>query len=292
VKHADVAMYQAKERGRNNFQFYSSEVNDASRQRIDLEKRLRGALERSELFLEYQAEIDLASGRPVGVEALARWRDPVAGVVLPSTFLPLAEETGIITAIGDWVLDRALADLRAWRDQGLDLKMSVNLSLRQLQEADLGETVVAALNKHGIEPARLRLEITEPTLMQDPDTTQKALRTFRSLGMEVAIDNFGTGYSSLGLVRGLPVNVVKIDKSLVSYCPSKRECAAIVQAASGMSRVLGIRVVAEGVETEEQREAVKALGCDAIQGYLAARPVDAAGIAAMTRAAAEQTLFA
>jgi len=212
--------------------------------------------------------------------------------VLPSTFLPLAEETGIITAIGDWVLDRALADLRAWRDQGLDLKMSVNLSLRQLQEADLGETVVAALNKHGIEPARLRLEITEPTLMQDPDTTQKALRTFRSLGMEVAIDNFGTGYSSLGLVRGLPVNVVKIDKSLVSYCPSKRECAAIVQAASGMSRVLGIRVVAEGVETEEQREAVKALGCDAIQGYLAARPVDAAGIAAMTRAAAEQTLFA
>jgi EAL domain-containing protein (putative c-di-GMP-specific phosphodiesterase class I) len=267
-------------------------VNDASRQRIDLEKRLRGALERNELFLEYQAEIDLASGRPVGVEALVRWRDPVAGVVLPSTFLPLAEETGIITAIGDWVLDRALADLRAWRDQGLDLKMSVNLSLRQLQEADLGETVVAALNKHGIEPARLRLEITEPTLMQEPDTAQKALRTFRSLGMEVAIDNFGTGYSSLGLVRGLPVNVVKIDKSLVSYCPSKRECAAIVQAASGMSRVLGIRVVAEGVETEEQREAVKALGCDAIQGYLAARPVDAAGIAAMTRAAAEQTLFA
>jgi EAL domain-containing protein (putative c-di-GMP-specific phosphodiesterase class I) len=174
----------------------------------------------------------------------------------------------------------------------VDLKLSVNLSPRQVQQAELAAEVSRALEKHGIEPQRLRFEITESTLMQEPEAAQQALRAFKVLGVEVAIDNFGTGYSSLGLVRGTPVTVLKIDKSLVSYCTNKRECAALVQATSAMSRVLGIRVVAEGVETEEQRQSVQALGCDAIQGYLASRPVDAAGIAAMTRAAAEQTLFA
>jgi EAL domain-containing protein (putative c-di-GMP-specific phosphodiesterase class I) len=206
--------------------------------------------------------------------------------------MPLAEQTGSITAIGAWVLDRALTDLRAWHDQGIDIQVAVNVSARQLQQAELVDEVARLLERHGVEPRCLRLEITEPTLMLDSDAAHATVRAFKGLGVELAIDNFGTGYSSLGLVRGLPIQVVKIDKSLVSYCPSKRECAAIVQAAATMSRVLGIRVVAQGVENEEQHQAMRALGCDAMQGYYVARPTDAAGIAAMTRAAAEQTLFA
>jgi diguanylate cyclase (GGDEF)-like protein/PAS domain S-box-containing protein len=292
VKNADTAMYQAKERGRNNFQFYSPDLNELSRERFEQEKRIRGALERGEFFLEYQPEVDIASGKVVAVEALLRWKDPVAGVTLPAAFMQLAEETGTIAAIGLWVLDRALADLRAWRAAGADFKLSVNIAARQLHQQDLPGEVTALVKRHGLEPSDLRFDITEPALMLDAAAADTAVRTFKALGIEVAIDDFGTGYSSLGLVRGLPIDVVKIDRSLVSSCTSKRECAAIVQAAAAMSKVLGIRVVAEGVETEEQREAVLALGCDAMQGYLVARPTDAAGIAAMTRAAAEQTLFA
>jgi diguanylate cyclase (GGDEF)-like protein/PAS domain S-box-containing protein len=292
VSNADAAMYQAKERGRNNFQFYSEAINDLSRERLERDQRIRGALERNEFFLEYQPEVDFASGKAVAVEALLRWRDPAAGVVAPAVFLPLAEESGAIAAIGAWVLERALADLRAWRDAGLDLKVSVNLSARQLQQPDLVDLVAAALRSHGIEAQRLRLEITEPALMHDSQGAGATLGALHGLGVELALDNFGTGYSSLGLVRRLPIQVVKIDRSLVGHCPSKRECAAIVQAASAMSRALGLRVVAGGVETEEHRAAVQSLGCDAMQGYFVARPTDASGIAAMMRAAAEQTLFA
>jgi EAL domain-containing protein (putative c-di-GMP-specific phosphodiesterase class I) len=190
------------------------------------------------------------------------------------------------------VLQRALRDLRRWRDAGLDIKVAVNLSARQLQQPDLPADLARLLEESRIEPQRLRLEITEPVLTQDSEASGRALRALSQLGVELAIDNFGTGYSSLGLVRGLPVRVVKIDKSLVSHCPAKRECAALVQAAAAMSRALGIRVVAEGVETAEQLESVRALGCDALQGYYLGRPTDADGIAATMRAAAEQTLLA
>ena len=190
------------------------------------------------------------------------------------------------------MLEHGLADLRAWRDEGLEVTLAVNLSARQLQQSDLPGEIARRLVRHGIEPARLRLEITEPTLMQDSETASRAVRAFKALGVEMAIDNFGTGYSSLGLLRGLPIQVVKIDKSLVSYCPTKRECAAIVQAAATMARALGIRVVAEGVESAEQLATMRALGCDSLQGYYLGRPVDAAGIAATIRAVAEQTLLA
>ena len=292
VKNADTAMYQAKERGRNNFQFYSAELNEMSRSRFEQQKRMDGALERHEFFLLYQPEVDFATGRVTAVEALVRWRDPAAGVVQPAEFLPLVEESGTVNTLGRWILDRALRDLRAWHDAGIEVVLAVNVSARQLQHDELVNEVFQSLQLHRIDARFLRLEITETALMEDSDATHRVLRSLKGMGVQLAIDDFGTGYSSLGLVRGLPVQVVKIDRSLVSACASSRECAAIVQAASAMAKALGITLVAEGVETAEQRALMKSLGCDGMQGYLVARPVEAAGIAAITRAAAEQTFLA
>ena len=293
VKNADVAMYQAKERGRNNFQFYSAEINKLSHHRFEQEQRMRGALERNELFLEFQPELDFASGRVTAVEALLRWRDPVHGVVGPAEFMPLAEETGTITAIGDWVLDHAFEALRRWHDEGVRCRMAVNLSARQLQQPDLAQAVATALAKHRVEARDVRFEITEPALMSDSEATHRTLRELRAVGVELAIDDFGAGYSSLGLLRGLPVQVVKVDRSLVSACMTRRECSAIVQATSAMAHAMGLRVVAEGVETQEQLEMVRTLGCDAIQGNHFQRPGSYESLTAvMARAVAEQTFTA
>jgi diguanylate cyclase (GGDEF)-like protein/PAS domain S-box-containing protein len=279
VKNADTAMYQAKDRGRNNFQFYSADLNRLSQHRMDQERRVRAAIRHDEFFLEYQPEIELATGKVAAVEALLRWRDPESGVVMPSEFLQLAEETGTVNAIGIWVLDRALRDLRSWQSAALDLVLAVNLSARQIQQHDLADELRRLLDEHGVDAGKLRLEIKEQTLMADTEAVHRVVRTMRAMGVQIAIDNFGSAYSSLGLVRGLPVQVVKIDRSLVSSCPNKRECAAIVHAAAAVGRVMGVRVVAEGVETEEQRRLVISLGCDAAQGYLFARPVDASRVA-------------
>ncbi len=292
VKNADAAIYQAKERGRNNFQFYSPEINALSSNRLAQEKRLQVAIENDEFFLEYMPEMNLTDGCIKSVEALLRWRHPVDGVLLAGSFVPLAEETGAIVPIGEWVLERSLADLRSWIDLGIDIQLAVNLSARQLQQPELVDNVSVCLQRHGIDPARLCIEISETALIANREIADGATRALRALGVEVAIDNFGTGQASLDLVRGLPIQMLKIDRSLVFSCPGERESAAIVQAVAAMSHSLGIRVMAVGVETEEQRQLVRDLGCDAMQGYLAARPTDAAGIAAMTRAAAEQTLLA
>jgi predicted signal transduction protein with EAL and GGDEF domain len=275
VRNADAAMYQAKERGRNNFQFYSEDLNRLSRDRMIQESRVRSALERDEFFICYQPEIELATGRTVALEALIRWRDPEAGVVLPAEFLPLAEENGSVIAIGRWVFDRALADLKLWKARGIDAPLAVNLSARQLQHPDLVNEIFRALQANGVEPSSLRLEIPESALIDASDTTHRTLRALRGMGIRLAIDDFGTGYSSLGLVRGLPVDVVKIDRSLVSACVSQKECAAIVEATAAMSRALGIHLVAEGVETEEQRTTMAALGCDAAHGQLLGAPLEA-----------------
>jgi len=292
VKNADTAMYQAKERGRNNFQFYSAELNGMSSTRIEQEKRLRGALERAEFFVEYMPERGLEHGNVTAAEALLRWRDPVDGTLAAAAFMGLAEETGAIAAIGEWALERSIQDLREWRDAGLDLQLAVNLSTRQLRQEGLADQVARMLERHGIEPARLRIEVGEPALTADVESAAAALQAFRAHGIEVAIDNFGSGQAALGLLRQLPAQVLKLDRSLVAESASRRESAAIVQAAAAMSHALGIHVVAEGVESDAQREVMRALGCDAMQGYLVGRPTDAAGIAAMTRAAAPQTLFA
>ena len=275
LANADTAMYLSKERGRNNFQFYSPELNVLSHRRLQLERRVREALDNEQLFLEYQPEVELATGRIVAAEALLRWHDPASGVATPPEFMPVAEETGSAPAIGAWVLDRALADARAWSEGGAQVAVGVNISARQLQQPDLAEQVSRALEAHRIEPRLLRLEIAEPVLMEGGDATHRTLRALEALGVQMAIDNFGSGFSSLGLVRGLPFQVVKIDRTLVSSCPVRRECAAIVQATASMAHALGLRVVAQGVENAEQGEQMAALGCDAAQGYHLAEPMDA-----------------
>ena len=279
VEHADTAMYQAKERGRNNFQFYSEELNRISRERAELEKRVRGALDNNEFFLQYQPEVELGSGRLTGVEALLRWRDPASEVVMPASFLPQSEENGSIIEIGRWVLERSLCDLKAWRDQGLDLELAVNVSARQLQDPELVNEVRKALTRCEVPAARLRLEIAESALMSDSQAADRTIRSLHALGVKIAIDNFGTGYSSLGLVRGFAIDAVKIDRSLVSSCPDKRACAAIVQGVGAMARSLGLIVIAGGVESEEERRVMATLGCDRAQGNLIGRPVDWARIA-------------
>jgi diguanylate cyclase (GGDEF)-like protein/PAS domain S-box-containing protein len=278
VKNADAAMYQAKERGRNNFQFYSSDLNRMSLERAGLEKRVRAALDNGEFFLQYQPEIELATGKLRAVEALVRWKDPASGVVMPGGFLPLAEENGTIIPIGHWVLERALEDMKGWQEVGIDITVSVNLSARQLQQSELPDAVFAALQRHGIAAQKLRFEMAETALLADSDVAGRTVRALQAIGVEIAIDNFGSGYSSLGLVRGFSATAVKIDKSLVSSCTNKRECAAIVQAVSAMAKTLGLTVIAAGVETEEERRIVQSLGCERAQGMLVGKPMDWAGV--------------
>ncbi len=240
LANADTAMYQSKERGRNNFQFYSPELNVISQRRLQLERRVREALAGDQLFIEYQPEVELATGRVAAAEALLRWRDPATGIATPPEFMPVAEETGIAPAIGAWVLDRALADARTWGEAGMQIAVGVNISARQLQQPDLAEQVSRALEAHGVEPRMLRLEIAEPVLMEGGDAAHRSLRALEAVGVQMAIDNFGSGFSSLGLVRSLPFEVVKIDRTLVSGCPVRRECAAIVQATASMAHALGL----------------------------------------------------
>ncbi|HLX24342.1 MAG TPA: EAL domain-containing protein [Usitatibacter sp.] len=273
VKNADAAMYQAKERGRNTFQHYSEDLHNVALARADIEQRVRAALENGEFYLEYQPEIDLASGERVAVEALLRWKEPITGVVMPADFLPLAEESGTIVAIGEWVLERALADLAAWREHGLNLVLSINVSGRQLQHAEFPTVFQRALKTHGIAADKVRIEIPEPALMTESDAIDRSVSALQELGVHVAIDNFGTGYSSLGLVRGFAVQAVKIDKSLVSSCVDKPECAAIMQAVGSMAHNLGLVVVAAGAETAEERYLIASLGCDRAQGLLIGEPV-------------------
>jgi diguanylate cyclase (GGDEF)-like protein/PAS domain S-box-containing protein len=285
VKNADTAMYQAKEKGRNNFQFYSEDLNKLTLQRFEIQKRVRSAIENDEFFLQYQPEMDLKSSRFTAMEALLRWRDPSQGVVMPAGFLPHAEETGTILALGSWVIERALRDFRKWRLEGLDGALAINLSARQLQDDGLVNQVFQALQAHHVAPRLLRLEVSEATLLHDAAASDRTLRALRGLGVEVVLDNFGSANSSLGLLRRFPIQRVKIDRSLVGGCEDRRECAAMIQGVVAMARSLGMKVVAEGVETAEQRAEIARLGCDAAQGYLIARPMDAAKVPGILKVA-------
>lgn len=276
MRNADAAMYHAKALGRANFQFFTEELNRRITERLKLESRLRGAIARNELALWYQPKIAAHDGRIVGVEALLRWHHPDGGLVAPSSFIPIAEETGLIVDIGTWVICQACRQAQAWQSRGIaPLGVSVNLSTRQIRDAGLLTTVTETLQHTGLDPALLELEITESTVMERPDTAIELLRALKALGLKIAVDDFGTGHSSLSYLKLLPLDRLKIDRSFVSDLERDPNDAAIVAAAVSLAHNLGLSVTAEGVETATQVERLRALGCDELQGYHFSRPITA-----------------
>ncbi|HLF10065.1 MAG TPA: EAL domain-containing protein, partial [Gammaproteobacteria bacterium] len=267
IRNADAALYQAKKAGGNCFEFYSTDMNTAAVERLMLKSKLRRAFERDELRLHYQPKYSLKTGRVEGVEALVRWDLPERGLVFPSDFVPLAEETNLILQLGDWVLNRVCADYRAWqRSIPSPCRVSVNLSLRQLQQRRFLDQVRETFRSHGVSPTSLELEITETTLMEDPDRTIRILDALYGMGLHLAIDDFGTGYSSLSALQQFPINTLKIDQSFVRNVAINKDDAAIVDAIIQMAHSLQLEVVAEGVESEQQLEFLRKHGCDYVQG--------------------------
>ncbi|MBW7900383.1 MAG: EAL domain-containing protein [Rhodocyclaceae bacterium] len=277
MKNADAAMYHAKEKGRNNFQFFSPAMTAAATERMELERDLRIALEEGQYELHYQPQVCAGSGRVCGVEALIRWRHPERGLIPPLKFIPIAEESGAIEAIGAWVLQEACRQRARWRAEGIDeLRVAVNLSAQQLRSPSLVAQVRDAMAAHGIGPGELELEVTESTAMDDPERAIGQLQALRDIGVELAIDDFGTGYSSLAYLKMLPIHTLKLDRAFVRDIETDENDAAISAATLGLARNLGLRVVAEGVENEAQREFLSRHGCDLLQGYLFGRPEPAA----------------
>ena len=280
---ADIAMYRAKKNGRGRYELFDEAMQRWVTEQAALELALRQAVSRDELELLYQPIVHAETCQVRGVEALVRWRRPGFGLVAPDEFIPLAEETGLIVEIGAWVLDRACRDLADWTDlyPERSLGVAVNVSSRQLTSFDIVDTVKATVERTGVEPRRLTLELTESTLIDDAASTQTILRELRNLGLNLSIDDFGTGYSSLTYLRVFPISILKIDKSFVRTIGTQREDTAIVAAVLALARNLGITVVAEGVETPEQFAVLQMLACPYVQGYLFSRPVPAADIPAV-----------
>ena len=282
LKHADAAMYHAKRLGRNHYQFFAEEINEASYHHLKLENQLRFALERDELFLLYQPKVDVRSGQVIGMEALVRWDHPEMGVVSPAEFIPVAEYTGLITAIGECVLEAACEQVRDWLQAGFDdFRMAVNLSPQQFRQRDLLERMTAIIDEVGIEPRYLEVEITEGAIMEDVDAAVVIMQSLHDLGITLSIDDFGTGYSSLSYLKRFPIDTLKIDRSFVNDITTDSDDASIVIAIIGMAHNMGLSVIAEGVETEQQLTFLRALKCDEIQGYLVSKPVAADKLAAM-----------
>jgi EAL domain-containing protein (putative c-di-GMP-specific phosphodiesterase class I) len=276
VRNADTAMYRAKDQGRNNFQFYTQEMTAIAIERVTLENALRRALERDELLLHYQPQIDLNSGRLIGAEALIRWQHPEMGMVLPSRFIHLAEECGLIQPIGRWVLFKACEQMRRWHEQGLMLpRVAVNLSGHQLHKDGIVEQVQSVLRETKLEPDWLELEITESFIMRQAEDAIETLNQLKGIGVQLAIDDFGTGYSSLSYLKRLPVHKLKIDKSFVHGIPFDVNDSSIARAVIALGRSMQLTVIAEGVETEQQQAFLRSEGCDEGQGYLYSHAVSA-----------------
>ncbi len=274
IKNADIAMYRAKEQGRNNYQFYSSDMNEVIQRKAVLEKEMRKALERDEFVLHYQPQINIQSGILVGNEALIRWYHPELGMISPLEFIPLAEETGFINMLGEWILRTACKQNKQWHDAGFPtLKVSVNLSMRQFQQANLLELVTEILQETGLEPQYLELEITESIAMFNEDHVISKLQALKNTGIKIAIDDFGTGYSSLSYLKKFPIDNLKIDKSFVRDISHNSDDAMIISTIIAMARQLKVNVIAEGVETEEQLEFLREQNCHKVQGYLFSKPL-------------------
>jgi len=274
LKKADFAMYRAKSDGKNNYQLFNSAMDSKAAQRLSLEGELGKAIKNGDLFIQYQPQVSLSSGEIIGGEALVRWQHPTRGLMMPSDFIPLAEESGLIVPIGEWVLKTVCADRKRWQEEGArDLPVSVNLSARQFREMELAETIATILKKAALPAHALMLEITESSAMQDVDFTIEVLNDLKALGVKIALDDFGAGYSSLNYLRRLPIDLLKIDKSFMTDIPGEPEDASIIAAIVAMTRSLGMKVIAEGVETAGQIEFLRSIQCDRIQGFYFSRPV-------------------
>lgn len=280
-QHADSAMYKAKELGRGNFLFFSNDLSDYQQKRALMVNRLHKAIEEKEFSLEYQPIVDLETGAMVGVEALIRWRDEDGKWISPADFIPAAEECGLILEIGDWVLGEACGMLRQWQDKGIPLHMSVNLSVRQFWHDDILAKVMDAINRMGIARDRLDLEVTESAMIRDPQRMESIMQRFSERGLSISLDDFGTGYSSLHRLKALPINKLKIDRSFVGGIPHGRDDVSIVTAIVNLAHNLGIPALAEGIETREQWDFLRGLGCEYGQGFYFSRSVPAAEIEAM-----------
>ncbi|MCU1499130.1 MAG: Two-component system response regulator [Acidimicrobiales bacterium] len=289
IRDADNAMYAAKEQGRGRAERYDVRLYDRASERLTLASEFRVALDRGELHLAYQPKIHLATGDIVGVEALLRWDHPALGSIPPSTFIPIAEETDAILPVGTYVLETACLQATAWRDQGIDLTMAVNISGRQLANGNLPADVAAVLSRTGLEPEALYLELTESLLMSDTIANQRTLSDLQTLGVHLSIDDFGTGYSSLAYLHRFPVDELKIDRSFINDLANPSNPAPLVSAMIAMGNALGLTTVAEGVESQEQAVRLQTIGCDTAQGYFFARPQVADALTPLLRPALQAT---
>lgn len=276
MKNADTAMYHAKERGKNNFQFYQADMNASALERLELESDLRHALDQNEFVLYYQPQFSGDGKRLTGAEALLRWRHPRRGLVPPGDFIPVLEELGLVVDVGDWVISEACRQLKTWHQNKVRVpKVSVNISARQFSDGQLGTRIATILKDTGLPPACLELELTESILMREVNEAMHILDSLKNLGLSIAVDDFGTGYSSLNYLKQFPIDVLKIDRTFVDGLPSGEQDAQIARAIIAMAHSLNLAVIAEGVETHEQLDFLREHGCDEVQGYLFGRPMPA-----------------
>jgi len=284
LNHAEMAMYQAKQRGRKTYEFFSGEMNAHALERLTLENQLRRAVERNEFVLYYQPKVSIDSGRITGAEALVRWKHPELGIVSPAKFIPIAEETGLIVEIGQWVLRSACAQVQAWAKLGLPpMSVAVNVSGAQFKQRKVWHAVRGALAHSALPPEQLVLELTESVLMENATDNIEMLNELKEMGLKLAVDDFGTGYSSLTYLKRFPLDQLKVDRSFVSGLPEERDSLAIVGAIIALARELNLKVVAEGVETKEQLHFLRSRACDEYQGYLCSRPAPPEAFAILVR---------